>query len=170
MVKLCHSVKWPRLHRRSLSLEIKTWLERWIPKSPAKPGSNYLCLGIQGELLDELSKLSPLARFFLLQPRGRILPNSDKVCGTFCGNLGQLRSCLHVSTPCHVAFFTVYLEQIISTARNLLLMGGWAESARVVSNCWKEQPAAEDRHRPHLQATDFSMRCWPVRLCPPSYL
>lgn len=140
-VKLCHSVRWPHLHRHNLRLEIKTKLERWIPKSPAKPGSNYLCFSGQGERLDESSKLPLLAGFFLFglwrYTSGGILPNCNKVSGTFCGNLGQIRSCLRVSTSGHVAFFTVYLEQIIRTAWNLLLMGGW-ESARVAQKCWKD--------------------------------
>lgn len=94
-IKLCHSVSWPGLHRRSLRLDIKTWLERWITKSPAKPGSNYLCFSGQGELLDEPSKLPPLARFFFflfglwrytrgrilhLEPFGETWDKSDLVC------------------------------------------------------------------------------------------
>ena len=53
--KTCHVVRRPRSHRRCLvrgAVKIKTWLEMWIPKTPAKPGSNYLCSGSQGELFD----------------------------------------------------------------------------------------------------------------------
>lgn len=53
--KICHVVRRPRSHRHCLvrgAVKIKTWLEMWIPKTPAKPGSNYLCSSSQGELFD----------------------------------------------------------------------------------------------------------------------